>query len=128
MFDMVRILYALDRIEEAILLILEKTELIHSPNDFSMSTDGMFTLSGVCMQLIFIGENVKVIDNKTNHSYLSSYPNIPWIEIMGLRDIIAHEYHRIDAEEIFQIIKNDLPDLLSVVQQMKHDLKKSYNL
>jgi uncharacterized protein with HEPN domain len=112
----------LNRIEEAIQLILKKTELIHSPNDFLMSSDGMFTLSGVCMQLIFIGENVKVINNKTNHSYLNSYPDIPWIEIMGLRDIIAHEYHRIDAEEIFRIIKNDLPDLLSVVQQMKRDL------
>ena len=41
------------------------------------------------MQLIFIGESVKVIDNKTNHSYLNKYPNVPWSEIMGLRDIIG---------------------------------------
>ena len=38
-----------------------------------MSQDGMFILSGICMQLVFIGESVKTIDNKTNHSYLIKY-------------------------------------------------------
>ena len=74
------------------------------------------------MQLIFIGESDKVIDNKTNHSYLKKYPNVPWSEIMGLRDIIAHEYHHIDSEEIFKVIKDDLPSLLAIVRQMKEDL------
>lgn len=124
MFDAMRVHPALDRIEEAIHLILRKTALIHSPNDFLMSADGMFTLSGVCMQLIFIGENVKVIDHKTDYSYLNTYPDIPWNDIMGLRDILVHEYHRIDPEEIFQVVKSDLPDLLSVVKQMKSDLRK----
>lgn len=122
MFDRDRVQAALDRIEDAVLLVFGKTESIKSPDDFLMSSDGMFVLSGVCMQLIFIGENVKVIDNKTDHSYLMSYPEIPWTEIMGLRDIIAHEYHRIDAEEIYLVIRNDLPTLLSVVRKMKDDL------
>lgn len=37
----------------------------------------MFALSGVCMQLIFIGESVKVIDARTESDYLSRYKNIP---------------------------------------------------
>lgn len=122
MYNKKRIYSSLDNIEDAIKLILLKTESIHSANDFLISPDGMFTLSGVCMQLIFIGENVKVIDAKTDHSYLKSYPDIPWTEIMGLRDIIAHEYHRIDAEEIYLVIKKDIPALLSVIQQMKKEL------
>lgn len=122
MFDEIRVLSALERIEEAISLVLDKTKSICSSDDFLMSPDGMFVLSGVCMQLIFIGENVKVIDNKTEHEFLKNYPEIPWIEIMGLRDIIAHEYHRIDAEEIYQVIKQDLPILLSVIRRMKTQL------
>lgn len=125
MFNYKRIYSSLDRIEEAIRLILVNTGSVHSADDFLMSQDGMFTLSGVCMQLIFIGENVKVIDSKSDNSYLKSYPNIPWTEIMGLRDIIAHEYHRIDAEEIYLVIKNDIPALLNVVQQMKKDLESN---
>lgn len=83
----------------------------------------MFILSGICMQLVFIGESVKTIDNKTNHSYLIKYTDIPWTAIMGLRDIIAHEYHRIDEEEIFAVVNKDLISLLKIIQQMKMDLE-----
>lgn len=41
---------------------------------------------------------------------------------MGLRDIIAHEYHRIDEEEIFNVITKDLPKLAKAINQMKSDL------
>ena len=75
------------------------------------------------MQLVFIGESVKTIDNKTNHSYLIKYTDIPWTAIMGLRDIIAHEYHRIDEEEIFAVMNKDLISLLKIIQQMKMDLE-----
>ncbi len=75
------------------------------------------------MQLVFIGESVKTIDNKTNHSYLIKYTDIPWTAIMGLRDIIAHEYHRIDEEEIFAVVNKDLISLLKIIRQMKMDLE-----
>ena len=41
---------------------------------------------------------------------------------MGLRNVIAHEYHHIDAEEILNVIKKDLPVLLSVIQRMKNEI------
>ena len=74
------------------------------------------------MQLIFIGESIKTIDNKTSHAYLTNYPDICWPQIMGLRGIIAHEYHRIDEEEIFNIIKVDQSPLLLTIRQMKKEL------
>ena len=111
MFDKVRIGSLLDRIENSILLIQSKSGEINCPDDFLLSQDGMFILSGICMQLVFIGESVKTIDNKTNHSYLIKYTDIPWTAIMGLRDIIAHEYHCIDEEEIFAVMNKDLISL-----------------
>ena len=116
-----RIYQLLERIEDSILLIQSQMGRITRPEDFVYSQDGMFTLSGVCMQLIFIGESVKVIDVKDN-TYLSQYPDIPWTAIMGLRDIIAHEYHRVDEEEIYAVVVNDLPTLLDQVRSMKFDL------
>lgn len=117
-----RIYLLLVRIEESIQLIQSQMGRITRPEDFVYSQDGMFTLSGVCMQLIFIGESVKVIDSK-DKTYLSQYPDIPWTAIMGLRDIIAHEYHRIDEEEIYSVVVNDLPALLNQVRSMKLDLQ-----
>ena len=122
MFDIVRVQSLLDRVEGAILLIQSKARLIKTPDDFLLDQEGMFLLSGICMQLIFIGESVKTIDNKTDHRYLADYPDIPWRQIMGLRDIIAHEYHRIDEEEIFNIIQEELPVLLVTVRKMREEL------
>ena len=117
-----RICQMLGRIEESIELIQSQTGKINKADDFLQSQEGMFILSGICMQLIYIGENVKAIDAKTHHNYLIKYPQIPWSDIMGLRDIIAHEYHRIDEEEIFNVITKDLPKLAKAINQMKSDL------
>ncbi|MBR5842455.1 MAG: DUF86 domain-containing protein [Bacteroidaceae bacterium] len=117
-----RIYQLLQRIEDSILLIQSQMGRITCSEDFVYSQEGVFTLSGICMQLIFIGESVKVIDAK-DKSYLVKYPDIPWTAIMGLRDIIAHEYHRIDEEEIYAVVTNDLPLLLNQVRTMKTDLQ-----
>lgn len=123
MYDSSRILLMINRIEDAISLIKSNTKHYNSAEDYLRSQDGMFALSGVCMQLIFIGETVRVLDTKTNHDYLIKYPEIPWNAIMGLRDIIAHEYHHIDAEEIVNVINKDLPVLLQTIEKMKEDIK-----
>ncbi len=118
-----RTIYSLlTRIEESIELIQSQTKQIKTPNDFMLSPEGTFTLSGVCMLLIYIGESIKSIDSKTESQYLSNYPEIPWSDIMGLRNIIAHEYHRIDEDEIFRVITNDLQPLLETVKKMKSEL------
>ena len=47
---------------------------------------------------------------------------------MGLRDIIAHEYHRVDEEEIYAVVVNDLPPLLRQIRTMKLDLQGDMQL
>ncbi|MCQ2235334.1 MAG: DUF86 domain-containing protein [Paludibacteraceae bacterium] len=111
------------RIEDAILLIQSQQARITSPDYFLSSLDGQFALSGVCMQLSFIGETVKVMDQHASE-FLAQYPSIPWKQVKGLRDIVVHEYHNIDHEEIYQIITTDLPLLLNVIRQMKADMER----
>ena len=81
----------------------------------------MFTLDGVCMKLIFIGESIKNIDKISKRTLLSHYPSIPWREIMKQRDLIAHHYFRIDADSIYTTIKEDLPYLLEVLMVIMRD-------
>lgn len=64
MYKEARIYSLLERVEDAILLVREQTEHIVAPDDFLNSSSGMFLLGGVCMQLIFIGESIKVLDAK----------------------------------------------------------------
>ena len=83
------------------------------------SLDNMFTLDGVCMKLIFIGESIKSIDKISKGTLLPKYPSIPWKQIMKQRDLIAHHYFRIDADSIYTTIKEDLPFLLDVLMQIE---------
>lgn len=123
MFDKNRLKYLLSNIEDSINLILSQRVAIKCSLDFVSSQQGVFVMGGICMQLVLIGETVKVIDAKTDGKYLLNYPEIPWKAIMGLRNLIAHEYNKIDEDEIFNIINGDLDTLLRTVQQMKRELE-----
>lgn len=98
--------------------IQERTKDINHVNDFITSSFGMEKLDATCMLLIAIGESLKGFDKVTNKQILSKDKSIPWNDIMGVRDIIAHHYFDIDAEEIFNIIKYDLEPLLYAIREL----------
>lgn len=75
------------------------------------------------MQLIAIGESLKGIDKLTNKDLLLGYPEVDWKGAMGIRDIIAHHYFDLDAEVVFNVVKNEFPNLLQTIRRMIHDLE-----
>jgi uncharacterized protein with HEPN domain len=58
-------------------------------------------------QFVVIGEAVKNLTPETH----KSAPEIPWTEIAGLRDLIDHEYFRIDIRRLLEIVDRYLPQL-----------------
>lgn len=76
------------------------------------------------MKLSAVGESVKNLDKTTNHELLSLYPEIPWKNVMGVRDFIVHHYFEVDADVIYEICKNDVPVLAEVVARMIDDLRR----
>ena len=93
----------LEQIEDAIEKLQKRTKDISNVNDFLLSPSGMEKLDAACMLLIAIGESIKGFDKVTNKRILSKDTTIPWNDVMDVRDIIAHHYFDIDAEEIFFI-------------------------
>lgn len=51
------------------------------------------------------------------------YPDIPWHGVFGLRNIISHEYASTDPEEIFNIVREDLPELLKGLHKILTDIE-----
>jgi len=47
------------------------------------------------------------------------YPGIPWKEIVGMRDILIHEYFWIDLELTWETIKEDIPRLKKEILKIK---------
>jgi uncharacterized protein with HEPN domain len=58
-----------------------------------------------------IGEAVKKLSDTT----LLQYPEIQWRDIIDFRNILIHEYFGIDGELVWNVIKEDLPNLKSAV-------------
>ena len=124
MFDNDLVLSILQQINEALEKIRNRSEQIHSADDFTDSPSGMEKLDGICMLFISIGEALKNIDKITGGNLLSQYPETDWKGAIGFRDIIAHHYFDIDAEEVFWICTHELAPLSAVIKKIMTDLRK----
>ena len=122
MHDKTLIIETLEQIEHVIENLLESTSNLSDINELLKSADGMLRLNGLCMSFIIIGEEIKRIDRYTDEQFLPNYPSISWKSIKGMRDKIAHGYFEIDADVVFDTLKNDIPPLLTVIKQMKSDI------
>jgi uncharacterized protein with HEPN domain len=116
---------ALDILEDiysAIEKLEERTKEINSTDDFLGSPSGMVLMDATCMLLIAIGESLKNLDKTTNGLLLPTYPSIPWKNVKGLRDIIAHHYFDVDASQILWIIKNEISPLKDAIRYFISEL------
>ena len=115
-------LHILNRIEEAINTVQVRNMVIRTPDDFLLTPEGKEKLDAACMVIEAIGESFKNLDKLTNYELLPLYPSIEWKEVKGVRDVIAHHYFDIDANEIFSIINNDFDSLKDAIQYFKEVL------
>lgn len=106
-----RVLGTLIQIKEAIIQLQEWNKDVLSVDDYYNSPEGMKNLAASCMLIEAIGEGVKQIDKLTQSKLLIERPEIPWQDVMGIRNHIAHGYFDIDGDIVFDVIKNNLNDL-----------------
>ncbi|MBI4796010.1 MAG: DUF86 domain-containing protein [Deltaproteobacteria bacterium] len=72
------------------------------------------TVDAVNCNLAIIGEAV----NRIPEEIKTKYPNMEWYKIIGLRNILIHDYFRVDLEIIWDIIENKLSLLEKQVKEM----------
>lgn len=88
-------------------------------NDYPSSPSGMEKMAASCMMIEAIGEGVKKIDKLAPGFLAEQSPNTQWRQIMGLRDHIAHGYFNLDAGIIFDVAKNEIPNLKETLSAIK---------
>src|SRR4030042_2533734 len=96
---------------EAIDKIILFSKDFKNPADFHSDR---LHFDAVMMNIVIIGESTARI----SLDFQRKYNDIEWGKIKALRNIIAHDYFGIDAEEIWQIIKNKIPDLKNKVENI----------
>lgn len=75
------------------------------------------THQAVVMSLIIIGEAVARIVNK-HPNFVSAHPRIPWREMRGLRNRIAHGYFDVDLGIVWDTVRKDLPELSQKIGEL----------
>ena len=54
----------------------------------------------------------------------ASQPNIPWAQIMGIGNVLRHEYHRVSDTLTWNVVQEYLPPLRVAINTIESDLKK----
>ena len=62
---------------------------------------------GVIRQLEIIGE----ASSNLSEDFRQQHSNIPWEDITGMRNMLIHEYYRVDLAEVWSTVNQDLPEL-----------------
>jgi uncharacterized protein with HEPN domain len=73
------------------------------------------TRDAILYNLVVVGEAAGRLSSETR----DAAPEIPWSDIVGLRNLLAHEYFRIDTAIVREIIEKPLTDLERELERLR---------
>jgi len=82
--------------------------------DFDRFQDDDKTSSAVIRKLEIIGEAVKQLPEQIRNNY----KEVPWKEMAGMRDKLIHWYFGVDYEIVWNVIKEEIPQLKPVLKEI----------
>jgi uncharacterized protein with HEPN domain len=67
------------------------------------------------MRLIqIIGEAAR----KISQAYKEDHPQIPWTQIIGMRNRLVHEYFRVETDIVWEVVETDIPALIPLLEPL----------
>ena len=97
--DEIRLKHIIDAIEEIERYLFEV--------EFPIFVENSMMRFACIKQMEIIGE----ASNHISDELKSKFTDVEWAQIVGMRNVFAHEYFGIDSSLVWEIIKNDIPDL-----------------
>jgi uncharacterized protein with HEPN domain len=64
--------------------------------------------------LQIIGEAARGLSS----DFRSTHPEVPWTDVVAMRNLLVHEYFGVDLQEVWETTVNDLPRLREFVEKM----------
>ena len=68
----------------------------------------------VIRRIELIGEDARRVSQKTQ----AQHPDIPWKEMIGMRNLMIHEYDDVDLLLVWETVHQNLPDLINVLEPL----------
>ena len=55
---------------------------------------------------------------KISPAYKDACPQIPWTQIIGMRNRLVHEYFRVETEIVWETVEKDIPALICLIEPL----------
>lgn len=86
---------------------------VHMKNvDIEELNTNEILLDSMLFRMIQISENA----GKLSDEYKQTRTDIPWNALYGMRNRIVHDYGNVDLNIVFETLKNDIPELLELME------------
>ena len=109
--DKVRLNHILDAILEVEKYLIDA--------DFEIFLENSMMRFACIKQMEIIGE----ASNHISEDVKIKFSEIEWAQIIGMRNVFVHEYFGVDIRLVWEIIKNDLPELkfkiIAIIEAVK---------
>ena len=79
------------------------------------------TVDAVVRNFEVIGEAARHVDDVT----AARAPDLPWLDIRDMRNILIHEYFGVDLQTVWKTITDDLPGLEGRLADLLRDLDRT---
>ena len=102
--DSTRVKHTLDASRQALKFISER-------NRPDLDSDQMLTFALV-RAIEITGEAARLVSDE----FKSNHPEISWIDIIGMRNRVIHEYFDIDLNVVWDTVISDIPSLIEQLE------------
>ena len=108
--DKIRVQHILDAIQEIETYLLD--------TDFSEFMENSMMKFACIKQMEIIGE----ASNHISDEIKLKFSGIELAQIIGMRNVFVHEYFGVDTNLVWEIIKNDLPELKDKIKEILNSI------
>ncbi len=111
--DFVRLQHMLEAAKEALHFVSDR-------NRADLDTSRMLVLA-IIKDIEIIGEAASKVTEGTR----ADYPEIPWKEVIEMRNRLIHAYFNIDLDRVWETVMGDLPPLTQTLNKIVSDYWRS---